>query len=545
VSTEDFSCAVATRVGAVEKSAADAATAASKLIVRLLWMPPVSGLVRESRIDPIVIGTAMTTRCLNSDYFDLIETRVVGALAFQSYRVLQPTIILFNPREPLVPIAGVSFHSRVPGAAKTVIAPCTPPAALAADGAEMCRALTNVDNGEVAFGIHNLTDLVDQPDLDFARAENLARAGVVKIDIMTRRAHVDWVDDPTIGINQVNELSPSQSEIVKSDQQTGNHTIVLRGVVDTDNQNKAVSVAAEESSDTLRGTYYWINVVANSRFPELVALCNGATWRCVDFFTRCLPVNHCARRPTFLFGGPRELEMSHSTFVEPRARSVPVTFSFGIAQPCSTTTAHTSGAAQPQSARSIPSARVIPFSFGAEVRQSDVAQQQRSVLSDTQRHHPYSNNSASMPINSQPTRKEMASAQVANIVSGDTTIEVNSRATHVVYAFDKPAKQLCMGLAVWRDLRVIPDELAHFQIKAVSKILLDEAVSGENTRLLKQISTRFVEEKCVVCLEQSSSVVFYACGHQCTCDACAVQLGEQPKCCMCRSLVTAMVPATV
>jgi hypothetical protein len=48
-----------------------------------------------------------------------------------------------------------------------------------------------------------------------------------------------------------------------------------------------------------------------------------------------------------------------------------------------------------------------------------------------------------------------------------------------------------------------------------------------------------VSPECVVCMENSSEFIFAPCGHFCTCNACGKKL---QKCCICRVVISAMIP---
>ncbi len=48
-----------------------------------------------------------------------------------------------------------------------------------------------------------------------------------------------------------------------------------------------------------------------------------------------------------------------------------------------------------------------------------------------------------------------------------------------------------------------------------------------------------VSPECVVCMENSSDLIFAPCGHFCTCNACGNKL---QRCCICRVAISAMIP---
>jgi hypothetical protein len=243
------------------------------------------------------------SRTLNAKYFNLLARQVQGDEEVQSYQVVEPnaTMVLHSLVDGN-PIAAVTFLPRVRGGnAKTVITrraqDTAPVGTAAASGAQdeyaYFHGFTNVDNEEFVFVIHNLTDFVRDPAVDTHRG-NKADIGYLKIDILAQKRNVTEIDMPDIGVNQVNELRPSESYVVESDQRTGHKTMILRGEVDAAT-GRRITVAQDEAAaqgalnDKTRGSYFYINVVASANFPAMVALLRHTTWRAVDVFTRRIP----------------------------------------------------------------------------------------------------------------------------------------------------------------------------------------------------------------------------------------------------------------
>ncbi len=48
-----------------------------------------------------------------------------------------------------------------------------------------------------------------------------------------------------------------------------------------------------------------------------------------------------------------------------------------------------------------------------------------------------------------------------------------------------------------------------------------------------------ISPECVVCMDKPSELVFAPCGHLCTCSICG---GKLQKCCICRVVISAMIP---
>lgn len=148
----------------------------------------------------------------------------------------------------------------------------------------------------------------------------------------------------------------------------------------------------------------------------------------------------------------------------------------------------------------------------------------------------------SVRMASEPTRAQASAAQVGQLVAGTNKLVVDTRLTGVTYNYNNNARPLCIGLAVWRDLKVFADSLTENEAFLYAREHLHDSMQGSVAELVAKLSGRFVEEQCIICTDTPSAVVFFQCGHQCTCAGCAKKFGVGAKCCMCRASISALIP---
>lgn len=478
-------------------------------------------------------------RTLNSLHFTLLDRRVEGDYEYQSYRTVNSasTMILFSETQPSSPIAAVSFLPRSTGGnAKTVLTRRTK-SADTADGDEhyaSFQGLANVDNDEFAFALHNLTDFVSHPSVRTHSRASKGDIGYLKIDILGEKHRVCEVDLPDIAVNQVNELRPSESVLVQCDQRNRNRTMVLRGVVD-EQSGRSVAVAdddAVKNPKEKKGTYFYINVLASSFFPEMVSLFEKTTWRAADVFVRRVPkyngmaqheIDSLSRR---VLRGERSREgMGNRPF---GSRGVGI---FGAR-------GNVVGSFWPDRASR---SRVATFGSASTVRsnvKSTTPSFGRAALSNCAEQ--------SNVESATPTFGEVSKSQVGKVVSGSRSINVVTSQTGHEYAYDRPGEKVCLGLSVWRDMRLL-EPLTEHEARQEAAMQLEDAAANQSRELLKTLAKIYKEENCAICCASEPSIVFLQCGHECICEEClrgtAAQETEDiiKKCPLCRAHIVAKV----
>jgi len=440
---------------------------------------------------------------LNTRYFTLVHERTVGEHVYQVYSTRSPssTLVLYSSTHE--PLAAFTFVSARDAATSLVTA----------YGAEnRFAALTRVDNAEYALVLTNLTDVRR------ANAGSDPRLhGMLKIDVLTEDVAVRDVDVPTLGINQWNELHPSQSALIEGDQRAGNRVLELRGA--TTATGAAVTVAQDAVASTRVGTRLYVNVTAPRDFPELVTKLVGSTWRPAEMFVRRVK-GHLIRAT------------SNSSLEERRPYAASVSSA-------------SSGSAMPALESSSQS-----FSFGAlrVNHESYVMPQSQaftfgtrstSVNSISKGEMLFSGGSSlsmqSRPLVDVPSTSTIDTAQAATSSVGARRVDVVTTDTGVVYDYDACGARAVVTLAVHRQLAAY-DCMTVAEQRTMALTLVDEA-SQRDVDAEMATMPRFVSESCVVCLDAPPTYVIVRCGHQCLCSACCVvaRASATHTCMLCRA----------
>lgn len=500
-------------------------------------------------------------RTLDSRYFRLVERKEANGFEYQAYQTVYPnsTMVLFSTVRPDCPIAALSFLPRYDHSATTVL---TRRMIKNEDGSEtpMFHGLSNVDNGEIKFVITNLTDFVRTPTTNIMNAADKSNIGYLKLDILANPIDVREVDHPNDGINQVNELRPSESCVIQTDQRSGHYTLRLREFFDPKTQ-KTTTVDEEDAKteEKKQGMYFYINVLASELFPEMVQLLETTTWRAVDVFVRRIPKDN--GRPRYMhglqpqsssFGTTRRALYSHNTladsdgemgnmFLGGGSRGGSVT-TMGVSNdryggggggrggggdryrggtlsstPMGVSGSSYNGGAMSVVSRGVPKGGGIPKGGGSE-------------------------DSFSMPKGgATPTRAEIGASNVGRLERGNERLNVTTSWTGHRYAYDTPGERMRLGLSVWRDLRLL-DPLTKEESHQEALMQLEDALKTGSQDLLQTLTKVFVAEECVVCMANTPQVVFFQCGHKCVCNICMSQK-DTNRCYMCRAPIVATVQA--
>jgi hypothetical protein len=147
-----------------------------------------------------------------------------------------------------------------------------------------------------------------------------------------------------------------------------------------------------------------------------------------------------------------------------------------------------------------------------------------------------------------PTSGEIKGAQAAKVVQGSQTIAVNTSQTGHVYAYDTPGERVCLGLAVWRDMRTMvrltPDEAVQ-----EAAMQMQDAVANHGKALLDSLTRIYKQDECSICLTNEPNIVFFQCGHSCICKACHdstnPSMAAAKRCYLCRAPVAMCVVASL
>lgn len=429
-------------------------------------------------------------RALTGGHYVCTDRRTIDGMEYQAYvsKYAGATMVLQSPHYPAQPVAAVSILRADSGCRSTVNNNV-----IAKRDDSTFQWMAGSDEGDLEFVIANLTDFTEFPDLDVYSTSRTKSVGYLKIDILGEDVEVEETNLPCVGVNQVNELRPSEALTIRCDQRTGNHTMMLKGI--TDDAGADVTVTQSESSGApeTKAARFWIHVTAPARFPGMVALLKDAKWMAADTFVRKIP----AENKNLL----QLLSMSRG------------------------------GGIQLQCASGPPTRQVQ--SYGAP---SHGHQLQSLSCGEEECYGPVLTKGMAMPV--APTSSDMDRSQAAKVVRGNRKIAVHSAETDATYDYKQYART-CIVISIWKDMKLrhcFPNDLR----EEASKQLKD-AIDNASRALVDLLTAVFEQDECTVCLDAAPAVVMLMCGHKCLCASCAGDLPQIPdRCYLCRERIVGM-----
>ncbi|KAH3745399.1 RNA polymerase Rpb1, domain 1 [Pelomyxa schiedti] len=462
---------------------------------------------------------------LDGEFFELVDSRTVEGFVYQAYRPLYPrsTIVLFSEVQGQ-PVAAFTV---IPRNCNSVLTKrtCPPPVAIPpyCGSASYFQELLSANNREFDFVISNLTHFEGpQP-------------GFINFNVLHTAHQVREVDPgPAWGVNQVNELKPSESYRIECDQRT-NRSMKLVGVTKSTSTGTSEAVTVQEdeqrskqTGEATQGTYFYLSVVGTSAIPEMATLFQSTDWKCVEVFVRKIPVappattphtRPRARQPTG--DSDRDSTLYRSEMEECKARRQRGERSRSRSN--SPETLHKEKRYQKKSKAVSQSRR------GRGGRGGGVSSRESTTTSTSS-----AERSFSIPDD------VVNSAQAGNVVSGSRIIAVNSVETGQQYNFDTPGELCILGLSIWTGMHLEP-LLTNVQLSGIVESLLNEYTTNANASILATLKKQFPSEECVICLGPTPDTVFIQCGHQCCHMACISGGAPTVLCPLCRGRIIAKV----
>ncbi|KAH3761871.1 RNA polymerase Rpb1, domain 1 [Pelomyxa schiedti] len=540
---------------------------------------------------------------LDATYFQVIEERREGEWVYQAYRPVYPerTMVLFSCGEgqmgqPLAAFTmcieagnrrGYGSGSSTGGGARILMTKRErpPPDILGADAdnTSYFQGLFSADNQEFSMAISNLTHFSQD-----------GKIGYINFNILHTAHQVREVDPgPEWGVNQVNEIRPSQSYKIESDQRN-NRSLKLVGATRTNSFGVVEKLTVQEDEEQARGrvgqntqgTYFHLSVLGSSKFPEMADLFRQTKWKCVDVFVRRVyspqprleekrmrarEENHimaCQQTlsdtsslatggsPQF-WGNSFEGGMQRES-AKMASPSTPTCFFMQSVQPTSTSaTMNAVGACAPPSSMPTPTPAFMPQSQTLPtlpvVRHA--ARRVSSVSADIleeEAESPHSTKSAdffaveegSIESKESTSTVDMAvvnATQTGTLAQGERVISVHTSSTGYTYFYDFPSEPCIIGLSIWTamtEIGIVPPA----ELRTLAATLLSEFMTQANRPLVDSLTKKFKSDECVLCLDVGPDLLFLQCGHQCCHLACT--LANPPQACpLCRGRIAARVLA--
>jgi hypothetical protein len=424
------------------------------------------------------------------------------------------------------------------------------------------------------------------------RLHNLSFAGYINFNLLRKPHQVRTVDPgPEHGLNQVNELKPRSSILVDSDQRT-QRSIVIVGTGDSVAMDEHVRGADNHQTGETqsRAAQFYLSVVPATTHSELVNLfSHGTEWRCVDYFVeeeRTMIVqlspnrlfgDHGPMEMRSAFGGVRSLPVHTGPFLQggdgvhhsgsfgglPQSHGaapgvytvVPRPGAFGASAHPPLTFGSSFGSAPPPAmfAANTSSTMMTGVAGTAVAASSSLLFGAPPASTSAFGPRPYGFTQASHGLSAAPPNPSTLSngGEAANVAPGGRLVRVATINTGLSYAYDHPSTPHKLRLIIFPHLQFVGETLATTTTANIglsgelsttqSNVSVDRKAALEAIESFvgakQHVRQVFVEDACVICLEQTPDTVYAQCGHCCTHVACEPRM---PRTChMCRERIVA------
>lgn len=417
---------------------------------------------------------------LSTQHFTRYDRHVEDGKKYEAYATKYPgrTMVLVSPDHPEQPVAALSIaRARCRKEEEACV--------IEKRGEHEFQCMAPNEHGELQFVITNLTH-GERP----AEGNTFRGKSFVKIDLLAEDVPVQKTNLPHVAYNEVNELLPSQSYVVRSDQRHDQAVLVLKGMVQA-NGDAPLSVEkleSEGSTSQKTAARVFVHVTASRHFPEIGKLLENAKWVPMDTFVRNVRVS----------GNPFESSDEEEDFSEeeltqgygnPR-ESLQCATKSGTRGVCLSSAAQLFAIAGPE----ICSARA-------------------------------------------PTQSEMDKAQAAKIAHGDYRVDVHSSTTTVEYDFSRFARTAVL-FSLWPEMHV--RHVGHRELRDSALAKMEDAKNYSFEQLVQLLQKIYIEEECCICLTEPPKIVMIPCGHQTLCCPCFAKAPSPLRnCYLCRELVVA------
>ena len=473
-------------------------------------------------------------KILNPKYFQLVSSSTIDGFDYRVYRTLGNPMVLFSEVTG-EPIASLHFEAQD---------------SFAQTGESKGRALITNRPDKSTADIQMFQGLIDRDGQEFQLViTNLASTGYINFNILRTDSKVETVDPG--GVNQVNELRPGESYIIKSDQNADNASLVLNAIV-SESTGKKVTVKDDEASDTgPKGTYFFLSVVSQQGVIELEKKFEKTRWSTTDFIVkksqvvlvnhvphpnlryRGGPMNRMAR--AYQVGGFGDVDIEEEADAEPIGTIMP--------QPTRFLGVRTVGF-NPRNA-SMDFHGDIPKPNGiVDLLKVAESEEDDGIRLDVAR--PFAKESKlktekQSVVSDALTQEQVLNSKATQLGRGKKVV-VNSSFTGIEYNYHITASRCLLGLSVADNLNFAD----------LATVLTEEEIKGEANEMLKVlIEGRFIEflekgkiyesKECVVCMDEMVDCVLYTCGHKCVQYECAERLKQCP---LCRKFIAAKIKTT-
>lgn len=345
------------------------------------------------------------------------------------------------------------------------------------------QGIVTEDNTEINFILTNLTN------------------EIINFNILKKNVPVTQTDPGVEGhaLNQINEISPFSSYRVQSDQMDQCGIMFTTAKKEDSGGNQStITVKEEEEGTSPLGTYFWLSVLSKRGGENEKLFKEGVKWSHADYI---------ALKITY----PTAKGIAKGISPAPEGGRLELAMAFSSIASLSYT----------------PPPPPPPQEF----TQTSEPPTKRRKLTDT----------TASPVTIDTGRLDIDSSKVGQIKSTGKRIHETFRTTGILYNFDCPSEKCKIGLSLIDKVHEIQTEDS--VLLACGQELVEDILKKNKLKMLES-TVIYKEEKCCICLDNDSSVIFLQCGHQCTCTSCSQQQGGAAaitKCPMCRNFIKAKI----
>ena len=211
---------------------------------------------------------------LNVQYFEKVHVESREGIQYESYRPRDKPMVLFSLVDG-APLASLTLRCQ------------TTPTQISFDNTRG-KALITARPDNSTDDLQKFQGLIDRDGQEFELViTNLSSSGHINFNVLKSDEKVSTVNP--LGLNEINELRPSESYAIKCSQEN-NLSLILSSIKD-EATGASVSIKQDEdhskqTGEKTKGTYYFLSVVPEASNKELCTKFEKTVWRCVDLLVR-------------------------------------------------------------------------------------------------------------------------------------------------------------------------------------------------------------------------------------------------------------------
>lgn len=211
---------------------------------------------------------------LNVQYFEKVHVESREGVQYESYRPRDKPMVLFSLVDG-APLASLTLRCQ------------TTSTQVSSDGTRG-KALITARPDNSTDDLQKFQGLIDRDGQEFELViTNLSSSGHINFNVLKSDEKVSTVNP--LGLNEINELRPSESYAVKCSQEN-NLSLILSSIKD-EATGASVSIKQDEdhskqTGEKTKGTYYFLSIVPEASNKELCTKFEKTVWRCVDLLVR-------------------------------------------------------------------------------------------------------------------------------------------------------------------------------------------------------------------------------------------------------------------